>query len=347
MSSASRRYGLGLTHAFVDEIEYYEDHADGLRSVVASGLENGIAVMRAHHPALATASDDEIRAIGVADARLVLAREHGFASWAQFRRHVAGLAESGEPFRRAFKAIEARESRGARRAARRPLPRPRHGTRHERQRPARAGRRRAPLAADSCASCSRAARIRAAPTIADGRRSIRPATATTASWPGAARGRRTHGPLGPRGGRHAARGSAVLGQHRGRGGARGARGRALQPARRRRPRPARPDPLARPRRRRPERSRGAARGFYRPTGFPTWEPSGRSAGDPRRGARVGRKSDRAKVLGPLVELGADSNADPYRGTALIWAGACGHVARSGGWSSSAPSRAAAPRSAAE
>ena len=32
------------------------------------------------------------------------------------------------------------------------------------------------------------------------------------------------------------------------------------------------------------------------------------------------------MLGPLVELGADLDGDPYRGTALIWAGARGHVA---------------------
>lgn len=94
--------GPGLTHAFVDEIGYYEERAEGLRSVVASGLENGIAVVRAHHPTLADASDAEVRAISVADARLVLAREHGFASWPAFRSHVQGLAESGEPFRRAF-----------------------------------------------------------------------------------------------------------------------------------------------------------------------------------------------------------------------------------------------------
>ena len=31
-------HGPGLTHAFVDEIGYYEDRAEGLRSVVASGL---------------------------------------------------------------------------------------------------------------------------------------------------------------------------------------------------------------------------------------------------------------------------------------------------------------------
>ena len=35
--------GPGLTHAFVDDIGYYEDRAEGLRSVVASGLANGIA----------------------------------------------------------------------------------------------------------------------------------------------------------------------------------------------------------------------------------------------------------------------------------------------------------------
>jgi hypothetical protein len=101
--------GPGLTHAFVDEVDYYEDRAEGLRSVVAGGLANGMAVVRAHHPALAEASDAEVRAISAADARLVLAREHGFASWRHFRRHVQGLAESGEPFRRAFKAIEARD----------------------------------------------------------------------------------------------------------------------------------------------------------------------------------------------------------------------------------------------
>ena len=94
--------------------------------------------MRAHHPALADASDADIRAISAADARLVLAREHGFASWDAFRRHVEGLAESGEPFRRAFQAIEARDAHGARAPAR-PLSGTRHGARHERQRPARPG----------------------------------------------------------------------------------------------------------------------------------------------------------------------------------------------------------------
>ena len=102
--------GPELAHAFVDEIGYYEDRAEGLRSVVESGLESGIAIVRAHHPTLAGATDAEIRALSPADARLVLAREHGFPSWAAFRRHVDALAESGELFRRAFRAIQARDA---------------------------------------------------------------------------------------------------------------------------------------------------------------------------------------------------------------------------------------------
>jgi len=71
---------------------------------------------------------------------------------------------------------------------------------------------------------------------------------------------------------------------------------------------------------------GVARGFYRPhTGFPLWEPSD----DPQEildEALVwAAKSDRVEVLGRLVELGADVDSDPYRGTALIWAAAQGHV----------------------
>ena len=91
---------------------------------------------------------------------------------------------------------------------------------------------------------------------------------------------------------------------------------------------------------------GAARGFYRPhTGFPIWQPSD----DPQEildEALVwAAKSDRVDVLGPLVELGADADGDPYRGTALIWAAAAATSPRSRGWSSSAPTRAARPRSA--
>lgn len=67
----------------------------------------------------------------------------------------------------------------------------------------------------------------------------------------------------------------------------------------------------------------AARGFYRPhSGFPEWKPSM----DPQEvldEALVWAcKSNRLAVLERLVRAGARVNADPYRGTPLIWAAVC-------------------------
>jgi ankyrin repeat protein len=67
----------------------------------------------------------------------------------------------------------------------------------------------------------------------------------------------------------------------------------------------------------------AARGFYRPhSGFPDWQPST----DPQEvldEALVWAcKSNRVTVLERLVRAGARPDADPYRGTPLIWAAAC-------------------------
>ncbi len=72
---------------------------------------------------------------------------------------------------------------------------------------------------------------------------------------------------------------------------------------------------------------GAHRGFYRPHGgFPAWEPSD----DPQEvldEALVwAAKADRVDSIQVLVELGANLEADPYRGTPLTWAAANGRVA---------------------
>ena len=72
---------------------------------------------------------------------------------------------------------------------------------------------------------------------------------------------------------------------------------------------------------------GAHRGFYRPHGgFPAWQPSD----DPQEildEALVwAAKSDRVAAVERLVELGADLDADPYRGTPLTWAACNGRVA---------------------
>lgn len=67
----------------------------------------------------------------------------------------------------------------------------------------------------------------------------------------------------------------------------------------------------------------AARGFYRPhSGFPDWHPSP----DPQEvldEALVWAcKSNSLAVLDRLLQAGARVNADPYRGTPLIWAAVC-------------------------
>jgi ankyrin repeat protein len=71
---------------------------------------------------------------------------------------------------------------------------------------------------------------------------------------------------------------------------------------------------------------GSHRGFYRPHGgFPAWQPSD----DPQEvldEALVwAAKSDRVEAIRLLVELGARLDADPYRGTPLTWAAMNGHV----------------------
>jgi hypothetical protein len=68
---------------------------------------------------------------------------------------------------------------------------------------------------------------------------------------------------------------------------------------------------------------GAARGFYRPhSGFPDWQPSTESQEILDEALVWACKNDRIGVLDRLVRGGARLDADPYRGTPLVWAAAC-------------------------
>jgi ankyrin repeat protein len=93
--------GPSLQHAFSDDPDYYAERADGLLASASDATPDAVAAFD-HWSAPLTA----------AGARLVVARNHGFTSWAALRRHVGDLR--AEPFSRAFQALQARDFAGLR-----------------------------------------------------------------------------------------------------------------------------------------------------------------------------------------------------------------------------------------
>jgi ankyrin repeat protein len=70
----------------------------------------------------------------------------------------------------------------------------------------------------------------------------------------------------------------------------------------------------------------AARGFYRPhSGFPDWNPSPQPQEVLDEALVWACKSGRTEVLPRLLRAGAHIDADPYRGTPLIWAAVCNRI----------------------
>jgi hypothetical protein len=68
------------------------------------------------------------------------------------------------------------------------------------------------------------------------------------------------------------------------------------------------------------------RGFYRPhSGFPAWQRSNTRQEILDEALVWACKSNRAEVLGLLADHGARLDADPYRGTPLLWASACAAI----------------------
>jgi ankyrin repeat protein len=96
-------HGPELEHPFHDEVDYYEGRAFGLRASAEDGTETAVEAFRRYRAPLTQAG-----------ARMVVARRHGFASWAALRRHVSTLREGGEPFARAYRALEAHDLEGLR-----------------------------------------------------------------------------------------------------------------------------------------------------------------------------------------------------------------------------------------
>jgi ankyrin repeat protein len=96
-------HGPDLEHAYHEDLDYYEGRTYGLHASARDGTEGAVAAFERWDAPVTEAG-----------ARAVVARRHGFASWAALRRHVASLRDSGEPFARAYRAVEAHDVDGLR-----------------------------------------------------------------------------------------------------------------------------------------------------------------------------------------------------------------------------------------
>ena len=94
-------HGPALQHAYHEDLAYYEGRAFGLLASAEDGTEGAVAAFARHRTTPSPAG-----------ARIVVAREHGFSGWPALRRHVTGLRDGGEPFARAYRAVEAHDLDG-------------------------------------------------------------------------------------------------------------------------------------------------------------------------------------------------------------------------------------------
>ena len=94
-------HGPGLQHAFRSDAGYYRDRAEGLLASASDGTATAVASFARWNAPLSSAG-----------ARAVVAHEHGFDGWVGLLRHVGSLRSAGDPFARAFDAVEARDARG-------------------------------------------------------------------------------------------------------------------------------------------------------------------------------------------------------------------------------------------
>lgn len=106
-----------VTRIFVREVAYHDERAHGLLAVLPDGVPAVLEQVRRWHPAFTEAADETIRfaPLTLDDARLVYARQHGFASWARFAAHLKQLGHGPdhEPFLAVFEAAKRGDWPGA------------------------------------------------------------------------------------------------------------------------------------------------------------------------------------------------------------------------------------------
>ncbi|MEI9813157.1 MAG: ankyrin repeat domain-containing protein [Acidobacteriota bacterium] len=311
------------TRLFVADVDWIADRARGLVTTRLSSGPAPLEQIREWHPKFAEATDDDIRGAVFTeeDARLVYAREHGFDTWSELADRVdairSGRAE--EPFLAAYQAIEASDLSTLQHllAAHPDLARAR-GTNGNTLLNL-AGSRKVPLAFTDALLAAGAdpneGNDRGWTPLHQAGYSNQTELASRLLAAGASPDLEAHGAGGTPliaalfwGHREVA---DLLAQHSLAPGnlrvAAGIGNLELVEA------CFNPDGSLAP-------HACAARGFYRPhSGFPDWTPSN----DPQEildEALVwAAKNDRLEVLDRLVRAGARLDADPYRGTPLIWA----------------------------
>lgn len=304
-------HGETLQHPYHQDVGYYAGRALGLLASAEDGT-----------PAALAPFDRWNQPLTRDGARAVVAREHGFGSWQGLRRHVRSLVDSGEPFARAYRAVEDRDlvklaslldefpelvtARGTNgndllgmagatcdeRLSRVLLDRgadPARGNVHGWTPLHQAAYSNLPLLLDLLLEHD-------APVDVSARGDGGTPLVVALFW----------------GHREAAE---KLAKHsRAPGNLRVAAG--LGDA-------ALLDELLEP----GHPSAGAHRGFYRPhSGFPAWHPSDDPAEARNEALSWAARNDRTGAIETLVARGADVNADVYRGTALTWAAAKGRLA---------------------
>jgi ankyrin repeat protein len=297
-----------LQHAYHEDFDYYDGRAYGLLASAQDGTPGAAAAFERYGAPLTRDG-----------ARTVIAREHGFTSWAALRRHVATLRTTGEPFARAYRAIEAHDVDGlAALVDRFPELVSARGTNGN----------------DLIGMAGATHDERLVRVLLD--RGADPTRGNAHGWTPLHQAAYSDLPVLARMLLDA--GARVDVSARGDGGtplivalfwgnrttaellaAEGVHPRNLRAA-------AGLGDLALIDALGPEEA-GAHRGFYRPhSGFPGWQPSDDPQEALDEALSWAARSDRADAVERLVARGADPAADVYRGTALAWAAACGRVA---------------------
>lgn len=326
------------TRIFVPDVQWIADRVQGLLRTRQSAGPAAVEQIREWHPGFAGCSDEEILAAPFteADARLVYAREHGFDSWDELRQRVERLARDSsaaatEPFLAGFQALQSGDVDALNELLRR-------NPRLARERGTN-GNTLLNLAGSVAAKAERSVALALVQALLAAGADVN--DANDRGWTplhqaaysnqcdvagllidnGADLETEAHGAGGTPlvaalfwGNREVA---DLLGRHSLAPGnlrvAAGLGDRALLAGCFNSEHGLTPEACA-------------ARGFYRPhSGFPDWRPSADAQEVLDEGLVWACKSGRVEVLGQLVAAGARLDADPYRGTPLIWEAWCNRI----------------------